>query len=149
MTNLMRNKGGWIRIVEAFVAVLLIAGVILTILDKGYIEREDPSEQIYEKENAILREIQIDGVLREEIITINDVSLPVDWGGFPSGVETKIKDETPNYLVCEAKICNISDSCLLDIDSEKNIYVRTASITATSTNYAARQLKLFCWMKEN
>jgi len=139
-----KNKGGWIRIVEAFVAVLLIAGVVLVVLDKGYIEREDPSEQIYEKENAILREIQTNNTLRDEILL---APLPRNWTNFPPQTKAKIQFDTPSYLICEANICEINDACLLETILEKNVYVRSISVTATPTTYASRQLKLFCWLK--
>jgi len=48
-----RNKRGWIRIVEAFVSVLIVVGTVLILMDKGYLEDSDISEKIYEEELRI------------------------------------------------------------------------------------------------
>ncbi len=145
----IQNKRGWIRIVEAFVAVLIIAGVILIILDKGYIKKEDPSEKIYEAENSILREIQNNNTIREEILNPALIEgIESDEPGFPSSVNNIINLQRPSYLDCKAKICNLDDSCILNDGLEQNVYARSVAITATLTNYNPRQLKLFCWMKD-
>lgn len=143
----MKDKRGWIRIVEAFTAVLIIIGVVLVILDQGY-EREDPSERVYEIENAILKEIQLNDSLRNETISATG-PLPINWTNvnFPSMIKDKI-NEKPAYLNCTAQICEIADDCVLNNLPEQNVYVRSVAITSTLTAYDARQLKLFCWFDE-
>jgi hypothetical protein len=143
--NIRSDKRGWIRIVEAFVAVLLIAGVVLVILDKGYIGKADISEEIYEEEDAILREIQLNDSLRGSILGAGP--LPVNWSNMPDPVKGKINAKTPSYLDCEAQICVIDDDCMLSKTLEKDIYARSVAITSTSATYDARQLKMFCWLK--
>ena len=64
----MRNKRGWIRIVEAFIAVLLVAGILLFVINKGYIGRRDISQQVYDAQLAVLREIQLNDTLRTQIL---------------------------------------------------------------------------------
>jgi len=140
-----QNKSGWIRIVEAFVAVLLIAGVVLVVLDKGYIGKEDISSKVYNTENAILRDIQLNDSLRQEIL--NEATLPVEWMDFPDGLRTKIENDAPDYLQCEARICSIGGDCGFSSNLEKDIYASATAITATQTTYDPRQLKIFCWMK--
>jgi len=83
----MKNKRGWIKIVEAFVAVLLIAGVVLIIIDKEYLKKEDISSEVYDTELKILKEIQLNNTLRENILTASP--LPVNWDVFPQNVKNK------------------------------------------------------------
>lgn len=140
-----RGKGGWIRIVEAFVAILLIAGVVLMILDKGYIQGEDPSVQVYEWESGILKEVQLNNTLRMEII--NAANLPVNWSDFAAQAPLtmgRLQFEKPSYLDCEANICELNDDCLLGKEIESNVYARSVAITENGKN---RKLKLFCWEK--
>ena len=140
----MKNKKGWIRIVEAFVAILLIAGVLLMIIDSGSINRNDMSSQIYDVEISILKEIQLDNVLREEILSLSDGDLPVNWrdANFPANVKIKLEDRIPNYLDCEASICDTSDDCIVEY-LDKDVYAQSVMISSLS-DY--RMLKLFCWM---
>ncbi|MBR9702319.1 hypothetical protein GOV13_05360 [Candidatus Pacearchaeota archaeon] len=144
-----KNKRGWIKIIEAFTAILLIMGVVLLVLNKGDIGEKDFSEEIQEKEVSILREIELSNALRDEILTVD--SLPVEWGVFnSSGLnDTKIKiiEETPSNLNCEAKLCEMNDDCLLSAASEENVYVQSVVIFANTETYSPRQLKLFCWDK--
>ena len=139
------KKTGWIKIVEAFVMVLLITGILLIVLNKGYLLKNDNSQRIYEDEQGILREIQLNDSLREEILNIG--TLPVEWNNLSVNVKNKIISETRSYLNCEAKICEINKICILNINSSENIYAQSAIITATLNNYNPRKLKLFCWKK--
>lgn len=145
---MVKNKRGWIRIVEAFVSILLITGVLLIILDKNYIEKKDVSEKIYETELSMLREVQSDDNLRAEIVNLD--GLPVKWDdeNFPIDVKNKLISRTPNYLHCEANICELNDDCVLDKEISKDVYAKSVIITATLEKYSPRQLKLFCWLGE-
>ena len=142
----MVNKKGWIKIVEVFIAILLITTIILMVIE----EREDGknySARIYEIETKILREIELNETLRSEIL---NSSVPVEWGDFDSqlsNVKEKIISRTPEYLTCEAKLCEIDDVCSLNETVEKDIYTNPVTIFANLTTYNPRQLKLFCWEK--
>jgi len=142
---MLKNKRAWIRIVEAFVAILLVAGVLLIIIDKGYIQKKDISSEVYDAEFSILKEIQLNDTLRKDVL--NAGSPPINWSEFPPSVKNKITNNIPNYLDCEAKICEIEDVCTMDEYLEENIYVQSVIITSTLTELDYRQLKLFCWVK--
>ena len=78
----MKNKRAWIKIVEAFVAILLVVSVLLIVLNEGYIEKNDISLKVYEIELSILREIQSNNSLRADILNIEKSELPVEWKDF-------------------------------------------------------------------
>ena len=140
------GRAGWIRVVEAFVAILLITGVLLVLFGGGNIKRDDPSSKVYEVETAILREIQLDDGLRDLILTAN---IPVESSNlnpaFPPLVLDKINSRTPAYLSCVSKICSLDDDCLLNQLMEKDLYARSTAITSAPPEY--KQIKLFCWIK--
>lgn len=145
------NKRGWLRIVEAFIAILLIVGVLLVIINQGYIERIDVSSKIYDEEISVLREIELNKTLRDEVL--NAEPLPVNWEDFEArgleNVKNKINNDIESYLECKAKICEIGADCELDEEDYPNesVYVRSVIISANLTKYAPRQLRLFCWMR--
>jgi len=144
------NKKGWIKVMEAAIVILLISGILIFIIGQLK-EREDVSSQIYYKEIGILRDIELNDTLREEIINVADESLPVKWEDFDSNglTETrkKIESKTPNTLNCEAMVCFPNSECGLENPSEKDIYVKSVLILSTLENYNPRQLKLFCWLR--
>ena len=141
----MKSKKAWIRIVEAFTTILLITGVLLIVLNKGYLPKEDISQGIYEEQQWILREIQLNDSLRESVLSFDLNSLPIEWDNFPQDLKDKIISKTPGDLECIAKICNINEICVLSEISDKDIYAQKVIITATLEKYSPRQLKLFCW----
>lgn len=140
-----KDKRGWIRIVEAFVAILLIAGILLTIFNKGGIERNKQSDEIYAKEVAILTGIQLDDSLRRYILA-SQIGVESDNETFPLPVKTYIEQRKPGYLSCKAKICDVNEICLLNQEVQGDLYVRSVLINSgvQSTIYSSRQLNLFC-----
>ena len=145
--SLMRNRKGWIQIVEAFVAVLLVAGVLLIVLSRPS-PKTDLSNRIYYAELSILREVQTDDTLRAEIINAAE-PMPVEWNDarFPTGLKNKITVRTPDYLDCIGKICNMTQTCITDEVEGKDIYAQAITITSTLQELGYRKLNLFCWTK--
>ncbi|MCW8966509.1 MAG: hypothetical protein OQK82_07475 [Candidatus Pacearchaeota archaeon] len=143
----MNNKG-WIRIVEAFFSLLLITGVLLIVINKGYIGREDISQEVYDLQISVLREIELNDDLRHKILEINESSLPVEDNNstFPQAVKDKIDERMPNYFICRSKICDINAICELSQYIEEDVYAQPVAITANLEIYSPRKLVLFCWV---
>ncbi|MBU1129351.1 MAG: hypothetical protein KJ949_01845 [Nanoarchaeota archaeon] len=139
----MVNKKGWIRIIEAFVAVLLISSVLLIVLNRNSSENKNFSAEIYKSQVGILTEIQLNSSLRNEILKLE--TLPVEWAGFSELLQMKINETKLDYLICEGKICAVDELCELSLYEEKDIYAKSVIITANSEEFNPRQLKLFCW----
>ncbi len=144
VNKIEKNKKGWIRIVEALVTILLIAGFLILIINSTPSQEKDISSKVYLTENAILREIQLNSTYRAYILGTGDVS--VEFENFNVGLKNHITNRVPNYLNCTGKICDFSIDPVCDIDSlEKNIYVRSVMVTADLTSYNPKLLKIFCW----
>ena len=146
------NKRGWIRIVEAFVGILLIAGIVLVVIEQDQTKRQDASSRAYTSMISILREIELDNSLRGEMVNIQDSSLPVEWSEFNASAPqtgARITGKTPGYLECVGQICATNDVCLLAQNQmlSEEIYAESAVISSTIQTYNPRQLKLFCWLK--
>lgn len=143
--NQNMNKKAWIKIVEAFTAIMLVAGVLLIVINQGYVKEQDISSQVYDVEVAILREIQLDENIRTEILSTSDsieiteTTSPLTWN--------KIEERMPDYLECRAKICEIGNNCEILELPDQDIYVQTVAITAILEVYDPKQLKLACWSK--
>lgn len=146
------DKRGWIRIVEAVIALLLILGVLLFVINKGYFRSEGSiSSKVYGDQIAILRGIELNQDLRFEILNAKwpTEENQLSWNGIPQIVKDKIISTTPAYLNCTAKLCELDKICILS-DAETptkvgNIYSQAVAIAAEQNIYQPRQLKLFCW----
>lgn len=143
---IIKNKRGWIRIVEAFVSIILIAGIVLIAVSQSQ-EKENPSAKIQNLERSVLREIQLNSTLRQEIVGISESSLPVEWQEFAALLpKTKAKiDGKATGIECSARICATNDNCLFAEGNEETVYVESVIISSTLQTYSPRTLKLFCW----
>ena len=149
---MVKGKKGWIRIVEASIAVLFIAGVVLVVINNNELDgNDDVSLKILDAEISVLREIQLNSSLRAEVLS-DSLSLPIESGepGFPEKVREKIDSKTPGYLICVSKICSIIDECVLTAENSGSVYAESVLITTnpeTTPPYSPRKLKIFCWEK--
>jgi len=142
MEYINKNKRGWIKIVEALVAILLISGVVLIAITQSRGAKEDIYSRIHNDQIAIIRDIQLSNSLRTEII---GTSGTIEWADFPAQTKARIIEKTPNYMNCSAKICSTDDICVLSGNEDKAIYAESVIISATLETYNPRRLKLFCW----
>ena len=142
----IRGKKGWLRVVEAFMAILLVAGVFILVISTSDFNRGDMTSKIYNSQTSMLRNIEVNNSLRNQIISTSGT---VEWldPSFPSSVKNKIIGDSPRSLDCEAKICDPHDLCLLTNVEDKNIYARSVIIASTLDEFKPKQLKLFCWNK--
>ena len=142
----MKNKRGWIKIVEAFASILLIAGALIVIINSLGLKIPDSSLLVYDSEYAILREIQLDNNLRSDILA---ATISIGGSDAPQDVKDKIEDRKPAYLECEAKLCKINDVCgsSSTIPNDRDIFVQSAFFGANQADYAKRKLNLFCWIE--
>jgi hypothetical protein len=147
------NKRGWIRIVEAFFSLLLIAGVFLIVYNKGYIGGDDISSRVYDLQLSVLREIELNDNLREQILCtplpcgslLPEVGIEDEDESFPEDVKSKIDERIPDSFICRSKICEINEICELNEYIDKDVYAQSVVIAATLEIYSPRQLKMFCW----
>jgi hypothetical protein len=143
----IKNKRGWIKVLEVFVAILLMTGVIVVVLG-NMTPNKNLSREVSNMENSILKEIQLNPQMREAIL---GASVPSEWDNFNSSslliVKDKINNEKYASLECKAKICSLNDLCSLDNNINKNIYAESIVIASDIDTYSPRQLKIFCWEK--
>lgn len=144
----MKNKKGWIRLVEAFIAIILIGGILSIVIGERSVEK-DVSSEVYNKENLILKKIQLNDSLRTSVL---NALVPVSWDdevNFPGDIKNEI-NKIPADLNCFAQICALDDTCLFPELGEENdveVYAKSIVIAADDVTYDPRQLKLFCWKK--
>ena len=55
----MRNKRGWIEILEAFFAIMLVAVFLIIVMNNSNKEDENFAYEVYQIQISILREIHL------------------------------------------------------------------------------------------
>lgn len=130
----MVNKRGWLRIVEAIIAVLIVLTSVLIVLSNKKVHEEG---DVCSSISGLLDEIAKNQVLREEILISQT-------GGVKNFLQTKIKNPSLDYKI---KICKPEDLCgltegedvLLDICAGERII----STTKGQTDFDPKKLKIF------
>lgn len=136
MVRILRSKKGWIRIVEATLAIMLLAGFLMFIL-AGQKSSSNIDSYIYNIEKSLLRDISQSDEVRQNIIL-----------GENDKVEEFIEKNIPANLDFSSRICEIGDVCgCLDCPVNRDVYADSAFIASTLQDYKPKQIKLFIWRK--
>ena len=132
----MVNKKGWLRILEAGIAILIIAGVLLAMHSRTS-QREDISSYVYEIQMRVLSEISNDADLRKAVLKKDE-----DF------VERYARENIPEEFEIDLKICELGaeDNCWLTQEVTKDVYVEEIIIAANLDIYAPKKVRLFVWV---
>lgn len=146
---LKKQKKGWIHLVEVFLSILLLAGVLLVTATQisSNSNKNNLQTQISEKEIAILRDIELNNNMRTEIVNVNSDSLPLEWNDFGDELQdvmNRIIELTPTNFDCKAKLCLLDQECVLNEEIDGDVYAKSVMISADLDVYSPRELKLFC-----
>jgi hypothetical protein len=151
MKKIKNSKKGWIEIVEVFITIFLLTGVIFVVLKNSSSSENLLTPIIYKEEISILKEIEVNDTLRTEILNVLYTNLPLEWENFNSSIPRvydKIISMTPSNLECVSKLCTLEDICTSEDLPHVSVYVKSLVLSADLNTYSPRQLKLFCIEKQ-
>jgi len=130
----MKNKKGFIRILEAIFAILLIMGAVLIIISNN-VQTLDISNEVHEKQRYILDIITNNESMRSEIIN-NQTTLTKSF----------IEKNIPNTWKFDICITEVDELCNPVIENDKDIYVSESIISSSLTSYtSSKKLRFFIW----
>ena len=130
----IKGKKGWIRIVEAFIAVLIVASVLILLVTRT--PRGNQIENVHETQRFILEQIAANETLRGEILNNDNIQ-----------TENFIRSIAPVYWNFTTKVCEIEEICRMSFYLEKEIYADEILIASNLTKYSPKKLKLFVWAR--
>lgn len=140
MIKLMKYKHGWIRIVEAFIAIMMIFAALLIIISRQS-QQDDYKEEIIKLQDSIISQISQDDNLRSEILSNNI-----------SGTEKYIDGAIPKNINFSVNICGFLSACPNPVNYSyvlnRDVYSDEVLISANLTYFNetnAKKLKIFFW----
>jgi len=142
----MVNKKGFLKIVEASIAILIILAA-LVLISSG--DNEVIEEDLTYRITPILEEISKNITLRERILNYDidspDMETIDDLKAF---VGERVTNPYLNYTV---EICKIDDVCFTSypLDIEGNLYSaeRVISTSISKDGFSPKKVKVFLWRK--
>lgn len=146
----MQGKGGFLRILEAFIAIAMIAGV-MSFLYVSQVQRPNQEEGINQLIRIVLEKISSENDLRKAVLDEDISTLETEINQFIVG-ELGYKFsicELDQVCKCESGIggsnVNVEERC----PKNKNIFSDEISISVAfdSTGVNPKALRLFVWEK--
>jgi len=136
----MMNKRGWLRIVEASLAIIIVLTVLFIISQKTR-PLQSPQDMT-DKAKAILDEIASTPSLRESVVLYPSAETTRDT--LNAFLRRRLPDTTINY---ELRICPLTDVCGKTEYVSGDVYVaeRVISTVVESQAYSPQKIKLFLW----
>jgi hypothetical protein len=146
MMKMVKNKKAWLRIVEATIAILLLASVLAIMVVR--IPRGDNAENINDIQRFVLEQVSKNDTLREEILSGTVDNPPKDKTDKFIG---KLISYQWSYLDYDFRVCEVEKACGIGAyppgAENKEIYSDEILITSNLTEYSPRKLRLFIWRK--
>lgn len=127
----MKGKKAWIRIVEAFIAAMLILIILLSLYSRPASQKS--LEEIEKIIDASLNEVVNDNQLRQDILNnqTDDIKL-------------FLRDRIPDIMNFSVKICDVEDVCSLDVFHEE-VIARERIVSSTLQEYSPKKIRIFVW----
>ncbi|MEK6884335.1 MAG: hypothetical protein AABY22_32185 [Nanoarchaeota archaeon] len=142
------NKRGIIKIIEAFIAVLLVAGVLLFVVSKNSSVLETRQERIEEIQKSILQDISQNNDYRNAILGITaEQELSQTSAGKLGEIWLSVDNQIPDELEFKIKICVLENICSITVYPEKDVYTKSVAITSNIAIYRPKQFKIWTWEK--
>ena len=111
-----KSKKGWLRIVEAVIAALLVMSVLLVLVSKQY-SMVNEKEKVEDLERSILDQVIEDPNIRTEVLSGDLVT-----------VEAMIQSSLPSGYSFVVKSCKLGEICSLGLYVEEEVYVQLNKI---------------------
>jgi hypothetical protein len=142
--SLEGNKGGWIRILEATIAILIITAALGVVYSKQFVRADSGSEEyIFSLQEKILLDITYNETLRGYALdpTENNIVALELWAGLTI---------PPNYnftiLSCDLNVpCKLSPEVYI-VTIGKTVFVEDTLISSDVVLiYGPKRVRLFVW----
>ncbi len=134
------DKAGIIRIIEAFIAILLILGATVIVFSK-FGGKNFESQNIIDIQKAVLNQIVSNAELRDEIIRSSETTT------LSSKMTNIVAANIQKNYDFEIKVCELTDICSSN-GFHKVVYAHERVVSSTLTEYSPKKIKLYVWPKE-
>ncbi len=134
------DRRGIIRILEAFIAILLILGAVAIVFSK-FGGRSLESQNIIETEKLILEQIANSAQFRDEAVRMSESSQA------SSELNNFISNRIPASYEYEFKVCELSSVCSAG-NYHEVIYAHERALSSSLKQYSPKKMKLYVWRKE-
>lgn len=151
------KKRGWMRIMEATIAIMIVSGSLLVVYSRQVDRGISPAEYFNSLEGQILADVSTKSDLRLNVLNTENDSLDYSDSNF-SALNDFIKTKIPEAFGYSIQICPLNsttDYCKLDTPTfiatmKKDIFTEEIMVSAelgdgTNAVYNPKKVKLYVW----
>jgi hypothetical protein len=163
--DLVMNKRGWIRMLEATIAIMLVSGVLVMVYSKQ-INQPDSNDFVYSMQKKILMDVSSRSDLRGAVLKVlseSDYNLASSSQRMASEANYAIVNDYAGTQVPSAygyvlRICDLGDACELQsataIDNfrqDADVFVEETIVSAViadgngGSTYNPKKVRFFVW----
>ena len=138
MRNIIKNKHAWLRIVEAFIGIMIVLSVALILISRQT-NQTNTEEELTRLLRATVDYISHDEAMRTQILA-NDTSK----------VNEKIGQILPSWINFSSNICDSGSACPNPAGIIKKAVYSDEVLIVTNLTYTpenASKLRVFMWEK--
>jgi hypothetical protein len=152
----MRNKRGWIRILEATIAVMIVSSVLIVVYSKQVDRGESETDFFYGVQQGLLADIWSRNDLRLNVLnTVEDNSGDGNFVVLDNHIAGKVSDSF-GYLLRVCELGGDIDGCAMDDGTyiatlDKSVFVEEVVISSELGSgegaqiYNPKRVRLFMW----
>ena len=137
---MVKGKKGWIRILEATIAILIVVGVLLVVYSRE-VQEEDFGAYMYQLQREILKDISLDDGLRGKVYLDDE-----------EGLEGYARGKIPTAFDFDIRVCKLVNEatgdvvpCKMNKYIGKDVYVEETIIAGDFDIYKPWKVRLFVW----
>lgn len=137
------NKRGWLKTLEAVIAILLILLVIYSFIPKAP-KKTDLEDQLQSSKEAIAEGIMYNEELRKEIIDYPEE--PEDCS-FSDELKELIDSHLPTGFGYNCRLCTETNCVIVNVPSNKDVYVTDVFISSTMERQDIKIVRIAFWQE--
>jgi len=131
----IRNKRGWIKILEATIAVMIVSGVLVVVYSRQVDRGIAPADYFFSLQRQILADISGRSDLRLAVLNVDEET--GDDGNFTM-IDDFIGGKVPDAFGYSLRVCDFGDEvdfCKMDTDTyvatrDKDVFVEEIVISS-------------------
>jgi hypothetical protein len=148
----MKNKKAWLRIIEAFLAILIVTAGVLFVLSKQEY-KTDLYSKVHDKQREVLEIISKDDSLRNKILGYKTGMIgsedKINNNNLIQEINQTIQKMIPINWHFTTAICEPTAICNADkTPKDRDVYVSEVLITSNLEIYRPKKLKFFVWTQK-
>jgi|ETNmetMinimDraft_26_1059896.scaffolds.fasta_scaffold32784_2 hypothetical protein len=139
------NRRGWLRILEATIAVLIVISTLVVVYSNQPTRTIDLEEYMYNLQKKILLDIGSRSDLRANVLNYGDFENSTALENFTSmNVPSSFRHSIKVCDLSNGNVCKLNNTEVIETKN-KNVFVEETIVSADFGDYNPKKVRVFIW----